>query len=295
MSRKQSVALAVALLLVLLANSVFVVDQRAVAVVLEFDRFSRAVTEPGLHFKVPFAQSVAKFDHRLLNGSKTDVIPTGDQKTLNVDYYFKWRIADVAAYYRATGGKSLIAGDRLMTVVNRSLRDALGSRSIEDIVDGDRDQLDQSLRREAVAKAGELGIEVVDVRIRDLSLPKEVADAYYERMRAERRRLAEDLRARGSEDADSLKATADSEAQTTLAEAYRKAQALRGEGDARAAEIYAKAYGQDAEFFAFYRSLDAYRQAFAAKPGGPGVIVVEPKGEFFKYFKNPGKDTGNGK
>ncbi len=288
MNRKQSLMLGFALLLVLLANSIFVVDQRAVAVVLEFDKFKSAVPAPGLHFKVPFAQTVEKFDRRLLTGTETESIPTGDQKTLNVEYYVKWRIADVATYYRATGGKDLVVSDRLMKVVKTSLRDVLGSRSLEQIISGNHDQMDEVLRREAQDKARDLGIEVADVRIENLSLPKEQADAYFDSIRADRKRQADDLRARGNEEAESIRAAADSEAQTTLAEAYRKAEALRGEGDGKAAEIYAKSYGQDPEFFAFYGSLNAYRESFTGKRN---VLVLEPKGEFFKYFK----DAGSGK
>ncbi len=288
MSPKQMLMLGVALLLVLLANSAYVVDQRAVAVVLEFDKFQRAVPDAGLHFKVPFAQTVQKFDKRLLTESEIESIPTGDQKPLLVDYYVKWRIADVATYYRATNGKDLVVSDRLTKVIKGSLRDVLGSRSIEQIVSGDHDQLDDGLQHEAQNKARDLGIEVVDVRIKNLSLPKELADAYFENMRTVRQRMAEDLRARGNEEAESVKSAADGEAQTTLAEAYRKAEALRGEGDGKAAEIYAKAYGEDPEFFAFYGSLNAYREAFKGKRD---VLVIEPKGEFFKYFK----DAGSGK
>ncbi|MFI4980590.1 MAG: protease modulator HflC [Nevskiales bacterium] len=288
MNPKQSLMLVFALLLVLLANSIFVVDQRAVAVVLEFDKFKSAVPAPGLHFKVPFAQTVEKFDRRLLTGTETESIPTGDQKTLNVEYYVKWRIADVATYYRATGGKDLVVSDRLMKVVKTSLRDVLGSRSLEQIISGNHDQMDEVLRREAQDKARDLGIEVADVRIENLSLPKEQADAYFDGIRADRKRQADDLRARGNEEAESIRAAADSEAQTTLAEAYRKAEALRGEGDGKAAEIYAKSYGQDPEFFAFYGSLNAYRESFTGKRN---VLVLEPKGEFFKYFK----DAGSGK
>ena len=288
MNRKQGLMLGVALLLVLLANSIFVVDQRAVAVVLEFEKFKSAVPAPGLHFKVPFAQTVEKFDRRLLTGTETESVPTGDQKTLNVEYYVKWRIADVATYYRATAGKDLVVSDRLMKVVKTSLRDVLGSRSLEQIISGNHDQMDEVLRREAQDKARDLGIEVADVRIENLSLPKELADAYFDGIRADRKRQADDLRARGNEEAESIRAAADSEAQTTLAEAYRKAEALRGEGDGKAAEIYAKSYGQDPEFFAFYGSLNAYRESFTGKRN---VLVLEPKGEFFKYFK----DAGSGK
>jgi modulator of FtsH protease HflC len=285
MSKLQTWALALILPLILLGNSVYVLDQRTVAVLLQFDRYIGAVTEPGLHFKLPFAETVDKFDRRLQTDDDSDSVPTSDQKTLSVRYYVAWRIADVGVYYRATTGKDLFSTDRLNTVVKRSLRDTLGSRTLEQVVGGDQDQFNDALLHEAQAKARDLGIEVVDVRIVSMDLPKDVADAYYDRMRAERKRIADDLRARGNEEADAIKAAADSEAQTTLAEAYRKSETLRGEGDAKAAEIYAQSYGQDPEFFAFYRSLNAYRDAFAGKSD---VLVVEPKGEFFKYFKDAG-------
>lgn len=285
MSKLQTWALALILPLILLGNSVYVLDQRTVAVLLQFDRYTGAVTEPGLHLKLPFADTVDKFDRRLQTDDDSDSVPTSDQKTLNVRYYVAWRIADVATYYRATTGKDLFSTDRLNTVVKRSLRDTLGSRTLEQVVGGDQDQFNDALLHEAQSKARDLGMEVVDVRIVSMDLPKDVADAYYDRMRAERKRIADGLRARGNEEADAIKAAADSEAQDTLAEAYRKSETLRGEGDAKAAEIYAQSYGQDPEFFAFYRSLSAYRDAFAGKSD---VLVVEPKGEFFKYFKDAG-------
>lgn len=292
MTKLQIWATGLLALLILLGNSVYVLDQRTVAVLLQFDRYSAAVTAPGLHLKVPFMDTVDKFDRRLQIDPDDDSVPTSDQKTLNVRYYAAWRIADVATYYRATTGKDLFSADRLKTAVKRSLRDTFGSRTLEQVVGGDQDQFNDALLREAQAKAHDLGIEVTDVRIVSMDLPKDVADAYYDRMRAERKRLADDLRARGNEGAESIKAAADSEAQTTLAEAYRKSETLRGEGDAKAAEIYAQSYGQDPEFFAFYRSLTAYRDAFAGKSD---VLVIEPKGEFFKYFKDAGKDAGGGK
>jgi membrane protease subunit HflC len=291
MNPRQSLLLSAALaltLVVLLANSIYVLDQRAVAVLLQFDQFDRAVQDPGLHFKIPFAQTIDKFDRRLRTEAETDSIPTGDMKTLNVDYYVQWRIADVATYYRVTGGQDLVVSNRLIKVIQSHLRDQLGSSGIGQIVGGDRAAIDLGLLQEAQEKTPDLGIEVVDVRIRDLSLPKELAETYFDTMRAERKRLADDLRARGNEQADLIRAAADSEAQTTLAEAYRKAETLRGEGDGKAAQIYAQSYGQDPEFFAFYGSLAAYRDAFKGKRD---VLVMQPKGEFFKYFN----DAGSGK
>lgn len=292
MNTRMNLGLGILLVVLLLANSVYIVDQRAVAVLLEFEQYKGAVTEPGLHFKLPFAQTVHKMDKRLLTARQSTSVPVAGQQSVDVDYYVKWRIADIATYYRATGGQAQIANDRLMQGLDSSLRDTLGKRTLEQIVTGDRDPLDDGLLRDAQRQAADLGIDVSDVRINTLTLPKDVAQAYFDRMRAERKRTADELRARGKEEADQIRAAADSDAQTTLAEAYRKAETLRGEGDGKAAEIYARVYGQDPEFYAFYRSLNAYRDAFQGKRD---VLVIEPRGEFFKYFNNAGKDAGGGK
>jgi membrane protease subunit HflC len=289
MSARQNIGLAALLIVLLLANSIYVVDQRAVAVLLQFDKYHATVAEPGLHFKIPFAQGVFKMDKRMLTGKGNTSVPIADQQSLAVDYYVKWRIADVAAYYRSTGGSQQLASDRLMPGLDGSVHDALARLSLEQIVSGDRKDIDESLLRGAQQAAHDLGIELVDVRIKSLSLPHDVAQSWLERMSTDRKRVADELRAHGKEDADQIRAAADSEAQTTQAEAYRKAETLRGEGDGKAAEIYAKVYGEDPEFYAFYRSLNAYRDAFQGKRD---VLVIEPKGEFFKYFKDAGKDGG---
>jgi membrane protease subunit HflC len=289
MNPRPTAALLVALFALLIASSVEVVDQRATALLLQFDEIKSADLAPGLHWKIPFIQRVKKFDRRIREDSQTDTVPTGDEKTLDVELSVLWRIADPAAYYRSTNGQDLVAADRLMAVVNRSLHDAFASRSLEAIVTEPRSQIDDALHDGLAAKAQELGIQVVDVKMTSLGLSKSIADAYYDRMRAERHRIAQGLRARGDEDAETIRAQADSEAQTTLSDAYRKAEGLRGEGDAKASEIYAQAYGQDADFFAFYRSLESYRAAF----GKNDVLVLEPKGEFFKYFKDSGGKPAN--
>jgi membrane protease subunit HflC len=289
MSARQNLGLGILLALLLLANSAYVVDQRAVAVLLQFDKYQSAVTGPGLHFKIPFAQSVFKMDKRMLTGRGNASVPIADQQSVDVDYYVKWRIADVAAYYRNTNGSQQVASDRLMLGLDGSLREALASRSLAQLLGGDRQQIDEAVQKGAQAAAHELGIELVDVRIKTLTLPHDVAQSWLDRMSGERKRQADELRARGKEEADQVRAAADSDAQTTLAEAYRKSEALRGEGDGKAAEIYAKVYGEDPEFYAFYRSLNAYRDAFQGKRD---VLVIEPKGEFFKYFKDAGKEGG---
>jgi membrane protease subunit HflC len=288
MTLRQSLAVAIAVAVVLLLNSVYVIDQRALGILFRFGEIRHAPLAPGLHFKLPFAESVVKLDRRLRDDGHSVRVPASDQNALEVEYYVRWRIADPVAYYRATGGQDLVASDRLLTLVDRSLRDALATRSAAQVVADSGAALPAQLRRDAQTKTAELGIEVADVRIEHVGLGKEVAEAYYERMRAERRRIAEQLRAQGAEEAETLRAEADRQAQAALDDAYRKAEALRGEGDAKAAEIYAAAYGQDPDFFAFYRSLQAYRDALK---GQRDVLVIEPKGEFFKYFR----DSGGGK
>jgi len=208
MNTRTNLGLGLLLLVLLLSNSVYVVDQRAVAVLLEFEQYQSAVTAPGLHFKLPFAQTVYKMDKRLLTGRQTTNVPLAGQQSVDVDYYVKWRIADVATYYRATGGQAQLANDRLMQGLDSSLREVLGKRSLEQLVTGDREPLDDGLLHEAQRVSSDLGIEVSDVRINTLTLPKDVAQAYFDRMRAERKRTADELRARGKEEADQVRAAA---------------------------------------------------------------------------------------
>jgi membrane protease subunit HflC len=280
--------LAVAVVIGLTAyNTFFVVDQRERVVVFQMGEILGKDYPPGLHVKIPFLQSVQKFDGRVLTlDNQVENFLTAEKKNVEVDFFVKWRIANTTTYYRATGGQDLVAMDRLAATVNRSLRDEFGSRTIQQAVSGDRDEIMRALEKTASEKVKELGIEIVDVRVKRIDLPKEVSESVYDRMRAERTRVASDLRARGAEEAEKLRAEADRTAVTTLADAYRDAEKIRGEGDAKASEIYAKAYGQDAEFYSFYRSLNIYRDAFSSKQD---VLVLEPKGEFFRYFKGAGK------
>lgn len=275
--------------LLVLLNSIFIVDQRAKVVLFEFGELKGSDYKPGLHFKVPFVQSVKKFDGRILTlDNQTETFLTVEKKNVEVDFYVKWRIDDVATYYRATGGQDLVAEGRLATIINPGLRAEFGSRTIQQAISGERDEIMAALEKSASDKVKDLGIQLIDVRIKSINLPKGVSDSVYERMRAERTRTASDLRARGFEEAEKIKAEADRAAQTTLADAYREAEKIRGEGDAKTTELSAKAYGSDPEFYAFYRSLNAYRDSFRDQKD---VLVLEPKGEFFKYFKQsePGK------
>jgi modulator of FtsH protease HflC len=269
--------------LLVVANTFFVVDQRERALLFQVGELKDAEFPPGLHLKVPFFQSVRKFDARLLTlDNQTENFLTVEKKNVEVDFFVKWRIADPATYYRATGGQELVALDRLSAIINRGLRDEFGSRTIQQAVSDERDVIMQELERKVVRNVADLGIEIVDVRLKSINLPRTVSESVYDRMRAERARVASDLRARGAEEAEKIRAEADRAAQVLLANAYKTAEELRGAGDARAAEIYAKAYGQDPEFYSFYRSLNVYRSSFA---GGQDVLVLDPDSPFFKYFR----------
>lgn len=281
--RSMPIFFIVAFALLTLANTAFIVDQREKAVLFQLGELTRADYEPGLHFKLPFMQSVTRFDARIQElDNPTENFLTAEKKNVEVDSYVKWRIADPTQYYRATGGQSIVAADRLSAIVNSGLRGQFGSRTIQQAINTDRIAMMQALEKDAKEKVKELGVEIIDVRIKSINLPREVSDSVYDRMRAERTRVATELRAKGAEEGEKIRANADRDAQVTIADAYRDAEKLRGEGDAKAAEIYAKAYGADAEFYKFYRSLSAYRDSI----GGPNdVLVVEPKGEFFDAFK----------
>ncbi len=283
-NRQSFIVVAVVALLLLVLNSVYMVDQRAQVILFEFGELKATAYKPGLHFKIPFMQTVKKFDGRILTlDNQTETFLTVEKKNVEVDFYVKWRIDDLATYYRSTGGQDLVAEGRLATIINPGLRAEFGSRTIQQAVSGERDEIMAALEKSASDKVKDLGIKLVDVRIKSINLPRGVSDSVYERMRAERTRTASDLRARGFEESEKIRAEADRSAQTTLADAYRDAEKLRGEGDAKTAELSAKAYGADPEFYAFYRSLNAYRDAFKDQKD---VMVLEPKGEFFKYFKN---------
>ncbi|NKF22507.1 protease modulator HflC [Solimonas marina] len=284
---KNSTLLSIGIALIIawaLVNSFFIVDQRQRAVLFQFGEIRDANFKPGLHLKLPLLQTVKTFDGRVLTlDNQTENFLTVEKKNVEVDYFVKWRIADPSTYYRATNGQELVAMDRLASIVNRGLRDEFGSRTIQQAVADDRNEIMEDLRRTVGDKVKDLGISIVDVRLKAINLPQAVSDSVYDRMRAERARVASDLRARGAEAAEKIRATADQEAQVTLAKAYEQAEKLKGEGDAKAAEVYAKAYGQDPDFYRFYRTLNVYRGTL----GGDGdVMVLQGDSPFLKLFKN---------
>jgi len=276
----------VVVLLVLIGfNSAFVVREGQTALVLQFGRIVRTGDQPGLHFKLPFVQQVMTFDNRILTlEAQPERYFTSEKKSVNVDFYVKWRIADNAAYYRATAGDELQAANRLTPIVKDALRFEFNGRTLQELVAAGRKDVTERVRKQTDSAARKnLGIAVVDVRIKRIDLPDEVSESVYKRMRAERKQLANELRSTGQQAAETIQADADRQVQVLKAEAEREAAKVRGEGDAQAAAIYAQAYGQDPEFFAFYRSLGAYRKSFQ---DGKGVLVLKPDSEFLKYFND---------
>jgi membrane protease subunit HflC len=276
----------IAVLIVLLGfNSLFVVHEGETALVLQFGRIVRTGDAPGLHAKLPFIQQVMTFDNRILTlEAQPERYFTSEKKSVNVDFYVKWRIADTAAYYRATAGDELQAANRLSPIVKDALRFEFNGRTLQELVAAGRKDVTERVRKQTdAASRKNLGIAVVDVRIKRIDLPDEVSESVYKRMRAERAQLANELRFTGQQAAETIKADADRQAQVIKAEAERDAAKVRGEGDAQAAAIYAQAYGQDPEFFAFYRSLAAYRTSFK---DGKGVLVLKPDSEFLRYFND---------
>lgn len=272
----------------LLVDSFFIVDERNHAVVLQLGEMKGTDYEPGLHIKLPLVQNVRYFDRRILSLDKQpERFLTLEKKNVQVDFFAKWRIKDVGRYYRATGGFENVALERLSDIINRGLRNEFGTRTIQEAVSGERREIVNALQQSASEKVDELGIELVDVRVKRIDLPDTVSDSVYERMRAERTRVAADLRARGHEVAEGIRAEADREREVILANAYRESEQLRGNGDAEATAIYAGAYGKNPEFYSFYRSLEVYRAAMA---GSDNLMVLEPDSDLFRYFRSPAGD-----
>jgi membrane protease subunit HflC len=281
------VSAVVAVVLLLLGlNSMFVVSEGHSALVLQFGRIVQTDYQPGLHFKLPVIQQVMHFDKRILSlDAQPERYFTSEKKSVNVDFYVKWRIVDNARYYRSTGGDQLQASQRLTPIVKDALRFEFNARTLPDLISGGRKDITERVRAQTDASARKnLGIAVVDVRIKRIDLPNEVSESVYKRMRAERKQLANELRFTGQESAETIQADADRQGQVLRADATRDAAKIRGEGDAQAAAIYAKAYTQDPEFFTFYRSLAAYRTSFE---DGKGVLILKPDDEFLHYFEQP--------
>ena len=276
-------------IIVAFVSSVFTVSEGQNGIVMQFSKVKRdadntpVVYGPGLHFKVPFIDSVKVMDSRIQTlDDKADRFVTSEKKDLIIDSYVKWQIADLATYYLATGGNKLQAEALLKRKINNGLRSEVGSHTIQEIVSGKRGEvMETALKR--MARSSELGIRVVDVRVKKINLPDEVSSSIYKRMRAERQAVAKEHRSKGQEQSEVIRATIDRKVSIMLAQANKESSEMRGIGDALSAKIYADAYNKDAEFFAFLRSMEAYKKSFASKSD---VMVLSPDSDFFKYMNH---------
>lgn len=283
--RKVITVVAVGAVLAML-NCFFIVRESQTALVTQFGRIERTGFAPGLHFKLPVVQQVVRFDKRVLTlESAPERYLTSERKDVNIDFFVKWRIADASKFYTSVAGDQSRAEQRLGPIIKEGLRTAVNTRTLQKLVSMGRSDLTQPIVISANRATLGLGIEVVDLRLKRIDLPEDgtVIGSVYERMRSERVKVANQLRAEGSEAAKTIRADAEREALVLNAEAYRDAQKIRGEGDAEASILYATAYEKNADFYAFYRSLEAYRQAFS-KPNG--VLVLDQNSEFMRYLKN---------
>lgn len=275
----------IALLFVLFvaSSSLFVVKETERAVKLEFGEVVEADIKPGLHWRIPIMHKIRKFDSRILTMDASPVrFLTLDKKSLIIDSFAKWRIVDVEKYYTATNGEEARTYALLAQRINDGLRNEVGVRDMHEVVSGRRDELMEQLTAKLNQVAlQELGVEVVDIRVKQVDLPADVRQSVYERMKTERQQEAREHRARGKELAEGIRASADREKIIIESEAYRQAEIIRGEGDAEATAIYAKAYDKDAEFYAFWRSLNAYQQTFSSKSD---ILLLKPDSDFFRYL-----------
>jgi membrane protease subunit HflC len=283
-----AIAIGLVAILIIAMLSLFVVDQRQNAIVFRLGEVVNVKRAPGLYVKIPILDNVRYFDTRILtiDSAEPERFLTSEKKNVLVDLFVKWRIIDVRQYYVSVGGDEARARTRLLQTINDSLRAEFGNRTVHEVVSGERDKIIELMRQRANEDASKIGVQVLDVRMKRVDLPQEVSEAVYRRMEAERKRVANELRSTGFAESEKIRADADRQREVILAEAYRDSQRIRGEGDARATSIYARAYEPNAEFYAFYRSLEAYKQSFKNRND---VLVLEPNSEFFRYLRSSGR------
>jgi len=281
------ILIGVVALLLILSMSMFVVDQRQNSIVFRLGEVVAIQKQPGLYFKVPLLDNVRFFDVRILtiDTAEPERFLTSEKKNVLVDLFVKWRITDVRNYYTSVGGDELRAQTRLLQTINDGLRAEFGNRTVHDVVSGERDKIMDLMRKKANEDASKIGVEVLDVRLKRVDLPQEVSGSVYGRMEAERKRVANELRSTGAAESEKIRADADKQKEVILAEAYRDAQRIKGDGDAKASAIYAKAFQDNPEFYAFYRSLEAYKASFRNKSD---MMVLDPNSEFLRYMRTPG-------
>ena len=286
MSRSNLLGTLLFLGFIVLSNSVYVISETQRGVLLKFGEVVKSDLEPGLHFKTPFVNSVRKFDGRILTVDSTpERFFTQEQKQLIVDSYAKFRVVDTSKYYTATSGDEFRAAALLSQRINDDLRNQVAGRTVQEVVSGERDQLMEAVKaRLNETVLAELGIEVIDVRVKKIDLPNEVSQSVYRRMNAEREKEARELRSEGKEIAEGMRAEADRKVTVIEAEAVRDAEIIRGDGDATATRIYADSFNRDPEFYAFTRSLNAYQQTFST---GSDIMLLQPDSQFFQYLRDP--------
>ncbi len=271
------------LAVILVRMSVFTVDQREHAVKFQFGEIVKSDYAPGLHFKVPFMNDIRRYPNRILNYEhQEEKFLTGEKKNLIVDYFVTWRIVDPAQYYRSVQGDETSAIERLSAIVKEGIKAAISQRTVQEVVSAERSELMAEMLTSVQSRSPELGIEVVDVRVKRIDLSDEVSESVYLRMRQERQRVATQLRAEGEEQYERIRADADRQRTVILSEAYRDAERIRGAGDAGAAEIYAGAYSKDRDFYSFYRSMQAYRESIGRDQD---VLVLKPDSDFFQFLQ----------
>jgi len=283
-----------ALVAMVLSNSLYVIKETERGVLLKFGEVVNPDLKPGIHLKVPFVNNIRRFDGRILTvDSPAERFFTQEKKALIVDSYAKFRVLDTATYYTATNGEEARAAGLLSQRINDGLRNEVAVRTVQEVVSGQRDEVMEAItRRLNEVAATELGVEVIDVRVKKIDLPPDVSDSVYRRMNAEREKEARELRSQGQELAEGIRAAADREVTVIEANAFRESEIIRGQGDAEATRIYAEAYNEDAEFYAFVRSLRAYQETFS---GGSDVMLIEPDNQFYQYLSNQEAGSKSGR
>jgi len=285
LNRLIAAAVAFVALIYILSSSIFVVDQRKFAVVFSFGQIVRVIEKPGLQIKYPSPfESVRFFDRRILtiDNPEAERFITAEKKNLLVDSYVKWRIVDPRKFFISFKGDERLAQDRLTQLVRSALNEEFTKRTVRELISDQREQVMQGIRKKVADDASDIGVEIVDVRLKRVDLLAEISDSVYRRMEAERKRVANELRSTGAAESDKIRANAERQRDTILAEAYREAQKIKGAGDAKATALYAEAFGRDPQFAQFYQSLEAYRNSFKDKKD---VMVIEPNSDFFKFMR----------
>ena len=286
MGKLSRILVSIIVLLILLSLSTFTVDQREFALVFRLGEIVSVKKEPGLYFKTPIVENVKFFDKRILTyeSEQPDRFITSEKKNVLVDSYIKWRIMDPSKYYVSVNGDERQAERRITQTVNDGLRAEFGKRTIQEVVSGQRSEIMGILQERADSESRLIGVEILDVRLRRVDLPEEVSQSVYQRMNAERKSVANELRSQGFADSEKIRAVAEKERDIIITEAYKDAQKIKGEGDATAAKIYADAFSKNQDFYDFFRSLEAYRKSFKGKDD---ILVLDPNSDFFKFLKSP--------